>query len=247
MRSSRAKSIARQIGMLGILTIIVTGLTFLFNLFATIGVSVLAGMMAGASRRCNMQVISVSFLAPGVALALGFIMKAPFDLRHCLYLTGMCLGSFWATWLATYLLMSLEAKSDATSEQQASACLTLPVQPTSSSTRETEPTDVQLSRAAMTTSEVQAQLNLDDLQGTWLCEANRAEKPSNKKWLIVDHGKFSLSILNGDGHAHVVAQGELILQGEDGRKILLVSGRPRVEPPDLEKFEAADRATPASG
>ena len=53
MRSSRAKSIARQIGMLGILTVVVTGLTFLFNLFATIGVAVLAGMMAGASRRWN--------------------------------------------------------------------------------------------------------------------------------------------------------------------------------------------------
>lgn len=229
MRSSRAKSIARQIGMLGILTTVVTGLTFLFNLFATIGISVLAGMMAGASRRWNWQVISVSFLPAIVALALGFVMKVPFDLRHCLYLTGMCLGSFWATWLATYLLMSLEAKSDATAEPQASACLTLPAESPSSPTPRAQLIDVRMPRTAMTTSEAEPQLNLDDLQGTWLCEAKRADELSNKKLFVIDHGKFSLSIMNGDGHAHLVAQGELRLQGEDGHKILLIAPRSGVE------------------
>jgi len=229
MRDSRAKSIAWQIGMLGILTIVVTGLTFLFNLFATIGVSVLMGMMAGASRRWNWQVICVSFLAPIVALALGFVMKAPFDLRYSLYLTGMCLGSFWGTWLATFFLMSLEAKSDAASEQQASAGLALPAGSPFSSTPGVDLADVRVSRVATPTRAAEAHLNLDDLQGTWLCEAKRADKPSNQKLFVVDHGKFSLSVMNGDGHAHVVAHGELILQDEDGRPVLLVSARSGVE------------------
>jgi hypothetical protein len=235
MRGSQAKSIARQLGMLGILTIIVAGLTFLFNLFATIGVSVLAGMMAGAARRWNWQVISVSFLAPGVALALGFVMKVPFDLRHCLYLTGMCLGAFWATWLATHLLMSLEAKSDETAEPQTSACLTPPAESPASLMPDAASADAQASGTAMTTGKAEAQLNLDDLQGTWLCEAKRADKPSNRKLFVVDRGKFSLSIVNGSGQPRLVAQGELMLQGEDNDKILLISARSGVESHEARK------------
>lgn len=235
MLGSRAKSIVRQVGVLAVVTIIVTGLTLLFNLFATIGISVLAGMMAGASRRWNWQVISVSILPGAVVLALGFAMKVPFDLRHRLYLAGMSFGVFWVTWLATYLLMSLEAKGEATTGQMASAGLTPPVESASSPTTRTNSNGDRRLPTAVTVSQAEARLLLDDLQGTWLCEASRVDEPSNKKLFVVEHGKFSLSILNGGGQARLLAQGDLIWQDVAGHQNLIITGRPGLESGEVGK------------
>ena len=223
MQGSSVKSVARQIGMLGVLTIVVTILTFLFNLVGTLCVSIIAGMMTGASRRCNWQVVSVSLVPPVVALALGYFTKVDFNLRQWLSVAGIALGSFWGTWLATCLLMFLEKKSDAAPGEPASIRSSPPQELKPTLQRGDSPTGGWNVHPALKTNAPESELNLDDLQGTWFLETDGVKESSRRKMFVVKQGKFSLSIVNSNGHARLLAQGELTVQGEEGRKNLAIS------------------------
>lgn len=197
MSRLRLKSVAVQIGMLSVLTILVVVLTVLFNLVGALCFSIAAGMMAGASRRWNWQVIIISLMPPVAALVLGHLTKVDFDLRKGISLIAICLGSFWGTWLATYLMMLLEAKSG----------------PEPASAQTPTPTKSQ---------EPDVEFKLDDLQGTWLCESDRAGDISKRRLLTVERGRFSLRIAVADGSSRLVAEGDVLLRGVDGHKKLVL-------------------------
>ena len=76
---------------------------------------------------------------------------------------------------------------------------------------------------ALKTNAPESELNLDDLQGTWFLETDGVKESSRRKMFVVKQGKFSLSIVNSNGHARLLAQGELTVQGEEGRKNLAIS------------------------
>lgn len=223
MLGSSVRSFARQVGRLGLLTVVVVVLTFLFNLVGTLCVSVITGMMAGASRRFNWQVISVSLVPPAVAVALGYITKVNFEPRQWLTLPGVCLGSFWVTWAATYLLISLEKKSAPSRRSLASVgSTTAPGSEFRGQQSDIFP-GTQLSDAASKAGEVEDRLRLDDLQGTWCCESNRPDGASTKKVFVVEEGKFSFSIVNDSGHSRLVARGDVVVQDTESQTKLVIS------------------------
>lgn len=205
--------------MLGVLAIVVTILTVLFNLVGTLCISVMAGMMAGASRRFNWQVISVSLVPPAVAVVLGWISKSELDVRRYFSLSAVCLGAFWITWLATYILMSLEKKSPQASGQRTSA------QSGASHRLNTSPAgDGTRCRGAIVKADAAGgPLNLDLLQGTWRCETGHPDEDSTGRVLVVKGGKFSLSIVNANGQARVLDQGDVTVTRSQERTKLVIS------------------------
>lgn len=233
MNDSRLKSVAKQIGMLGVLTIVVAALTLFFNLCGTLSVSVIAGMMTGASRRWKWQAILVSLVFPFVVLALGKVTTVDLDVRQRISLAAVCFGAFWATYLVTFLLMCLEKKSPPSPAQPASRHSTAHQELGSLPQPDEAPANRRIPGVALETSEPKNQLSLHHLQGTWLCETSHPNEPSHKKVFAITQDKFSLSIVNASGHAHLVAQGDVIVQGVASEKSLIISGTSGDEPISL--------------
>jgi len=217
LQGATARSVAGQIGMLGVLVVVVTVLTFLFNLVGTLCICVVTGMMAGASRRFNWQVIGASLIPPAVAVALGCVTKSELDFRRYVSLSGICLGAFWVTWLATYLLLLLEKTSAQTSAQRTS------IRSTASQHCESHPLGGSKTEDALRTDEPEALLNLGHLQGTWHCEAHHPNDMSDKRVLTVNQGRFCLSIVNASGQARLLGQGDVTVSGSPGKMTLEIS------------------------
>lgn len=229
MKGSLAKTVARQVGMLGALTAVVAVLTFLFNLVGTLCVSIIAGMMAGASRRFNGQIIAVSLVPPIVALALGYVTKVEFDLRQWLSVAGICLGSFWGTWTATYLLMFLEKKSEPATSPLTSRDSTTGQEFRTSHKEPNESPGEKSPTGGLEPAGAEKYLKLEDLQGTWLCQTDRTNESPRKRIFVVTQDKFSLSILNSSGDTHLVAHGEVAVRKVDGKLNMVISASPEFE------------------
>jgi len=217
LQGATARSVAGQIGMLGALVVVVTVLTFLFNLVGTLCICVVTGMMAGASRRFNWQVIGASLIPPAVAVGLGCVTKSELDFRRYVSLSGVCLGAFWFTWLATYLLLLLEKTNAQTSAQRTSTRSTASQRCDNPPFGGSKPEDV------LRTGELEALLNLGHLQGTWHCDEHHSDDMSDKKLLIVTQDRFYLSIVNASGQARLLGQGDVTVCGSPGKTTLEIS------------------------
>jgi hypothetical protein len=217
MHESRARSVARQIGIFGALTVLVTVLTLLFNLCGPLTVTVFVGMMAGASRRWQWQSIFLSLLCPIVVLALGKVTRLGLDGPQRLSFAAVCLVAFWATYLVTYLVMRMERSSAPAPDAKVSKASSAP--PESATSR--QPGDT------LTVDESFNQLSLRHLQGTWHCDTSLPDKVSLEKVFAITDDKFSLSVVNAGGQAQLVAQGDVVVQGvASSKRLILRAKRP---------------------
>ena len=217
MHESRARSVAWQIGIFGVLTVSVTVLTLLFNLCGPLTVTVFIGMMAGASRRWQWQSIFLSLLCPIVVLALGKVTRLGLDGPQRLSFAAVCLGAFWVTYLVTYLVMRMERSSVPTPNARASNAAS--ARPESAASPQPQ--------GVLTIGESLNQLSLCHLQGTWHCETSLPDKVIREKVFAITDDKFSLSVVNAGGQAQLVAQGDVVVQGEAwGKSVILRANCP---------------------
>jgi len=200
MHGSRAQAIVRQIGVLGSIAIVVTMLTVLFNIVGALAVSVVAGMISGTRRRFDWHAISLSLVAPVVGLVLGHLTNLELDSRGYLSASGICLGAFWATWLATYLVTFLESRS----------------RPVAGTPDTTSP---------MKRSGTEEPSALQQLQGTWRFENERPGAAAESKVLVVERDQFRIAIVNSEDAPRVVGKGELKVHHSNGQTTLVISAR----------------------
>jgi len=191
--------VVRRVGLYALLALVAAAVTLLFNLFGAISVCVLAGMMTGTGRRWNWNAIGISLVPPLVVLAIGYVTKVDLDLRRCLYLTGICLLSFWGVWLATFLLMFLEQR-EASQPAQAVA------------TRAAMPGGLVAPEVASDPDGLTGQVEASDFEGTWKCETSLLNPVIKTKQLVIEQGRFSLSFVSTRNRSRLVAQGKLVLQ-----------------------------------
>ena len=198
--------------MLGALAVVVAALTFLFNLVGALCVSVIAGMMAGASRKWTWQLLLVSLVPVLVVVGLGSYTHVGLDLRQRALLASVCFGAFWATYIVTLLAMHLEARSE-------------PTQASSPSRRKALLTEARsvLPQPAPLASSAKAQLTVNHFQGTWLSETNRPHGHPRKKVFIVERGKFYLSLVNSHGHTRLLAKGDVTVHDTASGKSVVIS------------------------
>jgi len=230
MSDSRAKSAAKQIGMLGVLTVVVTLLTILFNLCGTLSVSVISGMMTGTSRRWKWQAIPISLVPSIVVLALGRITRVELELPQRLSLAGVCLGAFWGTYLVTVLLMCLEKKDPAIADQAAQRHSPVRREAGASTSIPTVPPGTPLPDGASRASAFATEFNVEQLQGTWLCEADPPKEPPHKRVFAITKDKFSFSVVNSSGRPQLIAQGDVIVEnGSLPKRLVLAANATEVK------------------
>ncbi len=208
MIPSPVRAAARQVGLLVLLVFVTAVLTLLFSILGTISVSAIVGMAMGASRRWKWQLIPISLVFPMLGLALAQAAKADLTLHQRLVMGALCFGVFWATYLLTRAVLCLE-KNNATPW----------VDPLSRGNLHAAGNS---NGDASPPGAPTPPLHLDDLQGTWRCEATGRNGEFPKRTLNISDNRFILRTVNSTGRPELIAQGEIQLNGSERARVIQV-------------------------
>jgi hypothetical protein len=209
MITSPVRAAATQVGLWILLVFVAALLTMLFSVLGTLSISAIVGMAMGASRRWKWQLIPVSLIFPMIGLTLAQAAKADLTIQQRLSMAALCFGIFWTTYLLTLVLLLLE-KNNAKSR----------VDPVANRDPRTAVNSTGLvgSRSVPTPP-----LQLDDLQGTWLCEANCRNGELKKRTINISDNRFVLKAVNSAGCSELIAEGEIQLNGSERARVIQVS------------------------
>jgi hypothetical protein len=205
---SPVRAAARQVGLWVSLLFVTALLTMLFSILGTVSVSAVVGMAMGASRRWKWNLIPISIIFPMVGLMLGQAAKADLTIQQRLSMAALCFGLFWATYLLTLVLLRLEKNNTAQS-----------VDPLSKGDLRSAVNSTVIAGAQSTPKPL---LHLDDLQGTWLCEAICPNGEFQKRTINISENQFVLSTVNSTGGLEKIAQGEIEVNGSEHARVIQV-------------------------
>ena len=182
-------------------------LTLVFSFLGTIVCAVLAGMMMGATKPSRWLSVPMSLLFPAIVFSVLLVTKADLLPQHVALVSALCFAAFWGTYLAAMLMMVFERKQGSLAATPAGAVPNgqgFPVQ-AQDSARQVQPLvspdDVIPARLH--------ELNLDDLQGTWLRQPAGANGESGQSIIEIKKNKLVLSLPDCNGRPRVVAEGEI--------------------------------------
>jgi hypothetical protein len=199
MNFAAIRILARQAALWCALVAVVTLLTLLFTVLGTITCSVLVGMMMGAARRCGWRIIPVSLVFPGVVLALVQVAKVELVGAQRILLPALCFGVFWLVYLFTRALLRWEARPQPATPETTNA----PAPAALPSRLDSEPVPAP------------GESHLDEWQGKWIREFVGAKGSRRKAVIEITGEKLSLSVIDSDGAALLLARGELKLATAD--------------------------------
>lgn len=224
MDSSPVRHVARQVGLWGLLILVVALSTLLFNILGTISTSVVAGMIMAACRRWQWRAIPVSLVFPLVGFVLALVSKGGLELRQCVAMVGVCFGAFWVVYFPALFLMRMEEDqttpvgsdgSKLPTDQRKGEALAQAVDQ-----RMIKPG----SDVANSNTESAPPFSLHDLQGTWICETG---EECCKRRMEITEDKFAVNVMNSTGSVRLLVQGDIRLEGMTTAKTLLILPAPR--------------------
>jgi len=203
MNSLSGRLMFSQTALWVVLVVVVGLLTLLFSLLGTISCAVIIGVMMGASRRWRWQSIPISITFPAVIVALSRVSKTELDWPHTIKMASLCFGVFWATHVATFLLMFFER------------------QPESPTSNKSPPA---ASSAEQVKQEAVAGCSLEDLRGTWICETTARDGERQEKILTISEDEFSVSQKTPDGKRRLLTKGKVEWVGTKQPKAFVIYG-----------------------
>lgn len=224
MDSWPARNIVRQVGLWGLLILVVALSTLLFNILGTISTSVLAGMIMAAYRRWKWQAIPVSLVFPLVGFVLALVSKGGLDSRQCVAMVGVCFGAFWVVYFPALLLMRMEEDHTTPVGSGASKSAAEQGKGEALAPEEGQRAIPPGKNAAVVNAESTPAFSLHDLQGTWICEAG---EQCCKRRMEITEGKFAVDVMNSAGSVRLLVQGDIRLEGITTAKTLLILPNPR--------------------
>jgi hypothetical protein len=177
------KALQRVVGG-AVITFFVVLLTLVFSFLGTIICAALAGMMLGAARLSRWQVGAASLLFPSVIFGVLRTSGADLPLEKVLMLSGMCLATFWLTYLIVSIMISYERKTGGSAGKAASGV--------ASSMRHN------------------AHLSLDVLQGKWRLEPGLTARADRRKILEIHKETLSLRLPGPAGERRYQARLKLM-------------------------------------
>ena len=221
VKAPPARGVVKQIGLWLLLMLLTALATLLFNILGAITMSVATAIALGASRRWQWQTIPVSLTFPLVALVMALVAKVDFDPRQRLSLLAVCFGAFWMTYLLALVMLSLEKRGETSPGSSRSP--EVPVTAGAVPAELDRAADARRAEGRMATGNAARPILLEDLKGTWLSEAKGPNRSSCMRLMDISQGRFALRILNDDGSVSLVAEGEIVLEGDASPTALKLS------------------------
>jgi hypothetical protein len=194
MNSMPIRVAVRYVGRWVAIIFFVVLLTLIFSFLGTIICAVLAGMMMGATKHPRWQAVAIAVVFPAVIFSLLRGSRAELLQGQILGLALLCFGAFWATYLVTSIVIWFERKQ---------AAAPTPVTLTSGTTSQ-PPRDVAAERISNPEP-----LSIEALQGEWVCQAAALNGQPHRKRIAIQQNKITLSVIDPDGQARVVAEGKM--------------------------------------
>jgi len=194
MNSEPVKHAFKHLGLWLVLVVVVSLLTLLFNMFGTLSSAALTGMMLGAIKHRRWLALPVSLVFPGVVFALMYLSKVELEGQKRIVVPALCFGAFWAIYVLTCVMIGHEAKETNSRPQPASV-------PVKSIER----------------------LDLNQLQGRWICESADGNGQIKKKVIEINGGHLTLREFgSGEQEIHHI-EGGVRLEDSGASKVLVVS------------------------
>lgn len=184
---------ARKCALGIVLVTFVSLVTVSFSFLGTILCAALIGMMTGFGRRWQWETLAVSLVFPAVLLASLNVSSAKSELSlvDSLRLAAVCLGTFWATYLATRGLMLLEGGH----HEHVASPSNAPHPIARSSQQPDSWRDVKM----------------EELQGAWSQEVTLSSGERARKVVNVNEDNLTLSLVSQDGQQHLLAKARMEL------------------------------------
>ena len=203
MNFARTKSGLRQLGVLCALGGVTVLLTVLFSFLGNLSAAVVAGVMMGSTRRWHWTGIPVSLVFPAVILALSHYSKIELPPEKVHLITLVCGLAFWGVYAMMFCLHFLEQKEEAP-----------PVNAAGRAGLEggTSGGEGDASRG----------FSLALLRGNWTCENAAADGSAQIKTLLIEDGKFTLTVSVPGGRSRVVARGEVNVDPSSRDKLAVI-------------------------
>ena len=178
-------------------------LTLIFNVLGTISCAVLVGMMFGATRHPRWVAVPLSLVFPAAIYVLLGTSRTELDQHQVVMVASACLGAFWLTYAASAFLIFCEHRppAEALVHPQRAA-----VPGTASGAA------VVATAAPRPASTGGWRPGLEPLQGKWRRDQDSGREPGELTVLEIDEAGLRLSAIDAEGHAHLLATGEIRLR-----------------------------------
>lgn len=196
------------------ITFFVALLTFIFSFLGTIFCAALAGMMLGAFKTLRWQSAALSFLFPGVIIAMLRGARADLPEGQILFLGAACFGTFWLTYGTALCLKALEQKKPIASSAADDRRLDFAAAVNGNGRGH--------AAFATTCPSDQKALSLGIFEGRWLSDAKADNSSGGGKCMEIKERELVLTAVRAGGGVNLLARCRVHLDTSEGRHRLVV-------------------------